>query len=104
MTVVPDTVDQLLGLVDADRGADATFWALTDDQEIVCCEQFKIWHSEGHVLAHVFSAGLATQWRVACEAINLDYTAPWDDGIPVPAKPGDGIRFHFMLNWQMLVP
>lgn len=102
MNVIPDTVDELLELTDQERGADAIFWALTDDDEVIACAPFKIWNSKGEVLAAVHAAGLASKWRVVCEAFSLDYSAEWDDGVPVPAEVGDGIRFHFTFNWQML--
>lgn len=102
---MPETAEELLALTEEDqRGAEATFWALTDEDDIVACERFRLWKGEGHVFARVFAEGFATRYRVVCESIPLDYTAEWDDRIGIPAEPNDAIKFHFTLQTAMLGP
>ena len=101
---IPDTVEELLDLSGHQRGIDAIFWALTDDEGVVASELFKLWKGQGEVFAHVHEYGLATKYRVVAEAIDLDYSAPWDDGEPINVEPGDAIKFTFTLRTDMIGP
>mgnify|MGYP003579546713 CR=1 FL=1 len=102
--VVPDTVQELFEQANVQRGVDAIFWALTDDDEVVASELFKLWKGQGNVFAQVHAYGRASKYRVVSEALDLDYSAQWDDGVPVDVEPGDAIKFTFTLRTEMIYP
>jgi hypothetical protein len=77
------------------------FWALADDGTVLAHAEFTIWKGRGKAFANACAEGIATKYRVVCEAMSVDWTDEWDDRVAIDLKICDSISFTFTLHSYM---